>query len=187
MVRRYVLTGAPGSGKTVLLEALRERGHAVVEEAATDVIARQQARGVDEPWEQADFLDLVAGLQRERLREPLPESCELQFHDRSPLCTVALARFLGRPVTAALAAEVDRVIQESTFAPTVFLVRPLGFIEHTAARRVDYEQALEFGEVHVEVYREHGFDIVGVPAADPPTRAATVIAHVGSELGRPLT
>jgi len=39
--RRYVLTGAPGSGKTALLGALRERGHAVVEEAATDVIARQ--------------------------------------------------------------------------------------------------------------------------------------------------
>jgi predicted ATPase len=37
--RRYVLTGAPGSGKTSLLQALAARGWAVVHEAATDVIA----------------------------------------------------------------------------------------------------------------------------------------------------
>jgi len=36
----YVFTGAPGSGKTALLGALRQRGHVVVDEAATEVIAR---------------------------------------------------------------------------------------------------------------------------------------------------
>jgi len=38
--KRYVFTGAPGSGKTALLGALRQRGHVVVDEAATEVIAR---------------------------------------------------------------------------------------------------------------------------------------------------
>ncbi len=38
MPLRYVLTGAPGAGKTVLLHALAREGHAVVAEAATDVI-----------------------------------------------------------------------------------------------------------------------------------------------------
>jgi predicted ATPase len=50
MPRRYVLTGAPGSGKTALLAALSQRGHVVVEEAATDVITRQQARGCDQVY-----------------------------------------------------------------------------------------------------------------------------------------
>jgi predicted ATPase len=35
----YVLTGAPGSGKTAMLRQLEQDGFAVVEEAATDVIA----------------------------------------------------------------------------------------------------------------------------------------------------
>ncbi|MBM0260113.1 AAA family ATPase, partial [Micromonospora sp. 4G55] len=35
----YILTGAPGSGKTAILRQLEIDGHAVVEEAATDVIA----------------------------------------------------------------------------------------------------------------------------------------------------
>lgn len=40
---RYVLTGAPGAGKTAILRQLEIEGHAVVEEAATDVIALAQA------------------------------------------------------------------------------------------------------------------------------------------------
>ena len=44
-MRRYIITGAPGAGKTTIVTALRERGYPVVDEAATDVIAREQAAG----------------------------------------------------------------------------------------------------------------------------------------------
>lgn len=47
MLRCYVLTGAPGTGKTVLGHALRQRGYAVVPEAATDVIAGERATAID--------------------------------------------------------------------------------------------------------------------------------------------
>lgn len=49
-MRRFILTGTPGSGKTALLRRLEIDGHAVVEEAATDVIALRQAEEIDEPW-----------------------------------------------------------------------------------------------------------------------------------------
>jgi predicted ATPase len=45
-MRRFILTGAPGSGKTAIIRQLELDGFAVVEEAATDVIALEQARGV---------------------------------------------------------------------------------------------------------------------------------------------
>ena len=41
-MHRFVLTGAPGSGKTAILRQLEIYGLAVVEEAATDVIATLQ-------------------------------------------------------------------------------------------------------------------------------------------------
>jgi predicted ATPase len=59
-------------------------------------------------------------------------------HDRSVFCTLALARFLGRPVTPGLAAEVARVADAGVFERAVFLLRPLGFIVPTAARRISY-------------------------------------------------
>jgi predicted ATPase len=105
-MERYVLTGAPGAGKTSVLRALRALGFAVVQEAATDVIASAQRRGVDEPWREAGFLDEIAGLQRRRLQEPAmvagrtaagrPAAAgrsvaasgpEVQVHDRSAMHT----------------------------------------------------------------------------------------------------
>ena len=46
MAREFILTGAPGAGKTVILRGLEAKGIDVVEEAATDVIALDQGRGV---------------------------------------------------------------------------------------------------------------------------------------------
>lgn len=61
------------------------------------------------------------------------------------------------------------------------LVQPLGAIENTAPRRITCAAALEFGEVHAEVYREHGFDLYEVPVDEPVARAATVLARVGED------
>ena len=49
-IKRYILTGAPGAGKTAIIRELARRGYAVVDEAATDVIAREHASGNAEPW-----------------------------------------------------------------------------------------------------------------------------------------
>ena len=49
-MRRFILTGTPGAGKTAILRQLEIEGFSVVEEAATDVIALEQAKGVGEPW-----------------------------------------------------------------------------------------------------------------------------------------
>lgn len=164
MLRRYVLTGAPGAGKTTVLRGLQDRGYAVVEEAATDVIAREQLQGVDQPWQEAHFLDRVVGLQRQRQLRPVPADVRVQVYDRSPLCTLALALYLGRPATPTLAQEVARVTQEQVYERDVFFVRPLGFVERTAARRISYHDSLAFEAVHEAVYQEHGFDIVDVLA-----------------------
>ena len=65
-MKRYILTGTPGVGKTAILRWLELDGYGVVEEAATDIIALQQAQGVAEPWTRASFIDSIVNLQRER-------------------------------------------------------------------------------------------------------------------------
>lgn len=54
-MRRFVVTGAPGAGKTAIIRQLEIEGYSVVKEAATDVIAAAQAQGIREPWSEASF------------------------------------------------------------------------------------------------------------------------------------
>ena len=120
-MRRFILTGAPGSGKTAIIRQLELDGFSVVEEAATDVIALAQARGIAEPWTHPSFIDSIAELQRQRQVRASRATDELQFHDRSPICTVALATYLGHPFPDALSRELKRVHRESDLSKACLL------------------------------------------------------------------
>src|SRR5664279_2082671 len=108
-MRRFILTGAPGAGKTAILRQLELEGFSVVEEAATDAIAAAHARGIVEPWMHPSFLDEVARLQRDRQMRASCQPDEVQFHDRCAVCTAALAVYLGYAYTPLLVEELERV------------------------------------------------------------------------------
>ncbi|HWF92161.1 MAG TPA: AAA family ATPase [Terriglobales bacterium] len=82
-MKNFILTGAPGSGKTVILRQFELGGFGVVKEAATDIIALEQAQGVAEPWKQPSLIDAIVALQKQRLSQTLSAPEEIQFHDRS--------------------------------------------------------------------------------------------------------
>ncbi len=182
-MRRFILTGAPGSGKTSLIKILQGRGYTAVGEAATDVIAAEQDSGVDEPWSDPLFIDKIIELQRARQRAALGG---VQFYDRSPVCTLALARYLGHRPPAGLRAEAARIIDDAIYQREVFFVRPLGFIEPTAARRISYEDSLRFEKLHEIEYAALGFRLIDIPAAAPEARADLVesrIRQAGGQAG----
>lgn len=167
----YILTGAPGAGKTAVLRLLETSGHAVVEEAATDVIALANAMGRAEPWRDPAFVDAVVTLQRQRQESVRANTV---FFDRSPVCTLALSRYLDFPTSPLLAGEVDRVVADGVYETTVFFVRNQGFVEPTAARRISFADALAFEKLHEQTYRDLGFHLVEIPAGPLPGRAALV-------------
>jgi len=180
-MRRFILTGAPGAGKTVILRALELHGFGVVEEAATDVIALQQARGVAEPWRDAAFLDAIVELQKIRRVRAAAVDEAIQFHDRSVVCTLALARYLGFAESAALAEELRVIAEERVFEPQVFFLENLGFIAPTEARRITFEESLRFERIHEETYRELGYELVRVKAGSLDDRVAEIVRVVSGD------
>ncbi|RFU82935.1 ATPase [Streptomyces triticagri] len=184
-MRRYVLTGTPGSGKTSILHRLAELGHAVVEEAATSVIAEAQGKGVDEPWTRASFIDDIAALQRRRQSEA-DASGDVQVFDRSPVCTHALATYLGHPVSPALSEELERITSRGIYERQVLFVRNLGFCEPSPARRISFEDSLVFEQIHEQSYRTFGYEIVDIPAGELSHRVAQVNSLI-SRAGWPGT
>ncbi len=173
MIRRFILTGAPGAGKTTILRELAARGHAVVEEAAHPVIAEMTAGGFAEPWLDPSFTDRICRRQADlRAAATAPQ----QFHDRSPVCTLALARYLPQPVSPTLAAEA--AIAPDLYERRVFLVQPLGFIVNTEARRISYADTLKFEAVHIAAYEELGFVLIPIPPGTVEERADIIEAHI---------
>lgn len=177
-MKRYILTGAPGSGKTAILRQLELDGFNVVEEAATDVIAAAQARGIEEPWKHLSFLDQIATLQHDRQIRAAHQPDDIQFHDRSPVCTAALASYLGYPVSALLAGELERIRTESVYQHRVFFIRNLGFIINTDARRITFEETLHFEKIHEAIYRQHGFELIDIT----PGTIADRVSRIKSQL-----
>ena len=172
-MKRFILTGAPGSGKTSILHQLALEGFDVVQEAATDVIAVEQAQGIAEPWKEPSFIDKIVALQKQRLKNAATH--EVQFHDRSVFCTAALAAYLGYPASTVLQQELESVRSGNLFQKEVFFIRNLGFITPTDARRISFEESLRFERIHEETYRSYGFELIFIEPGSVAERAKTIL------------
>lgn len=173
-MNRFILTGTPGAGKTAILRQLEFDGFRVIEEAATDVIALQQAQGIAEPWTDPSFIDTVIQLQRLRQIRTSLESDKTQFHDRSIICTAALTKFLGYPPSNLLSQELQRIKDEKIYRREVFFIRNLGFIAPTEARRISFDDALRFEQLHETTYRELDFEIISIGAGTVQERVTAI-------------
>lgn len=177
-MKRFILTGAPGAGKTAIIRQLELDGLSVVEEAATDVIAAANAQGTPEPWKHPSFIDAIARLQKDRQIRASCQPDEIQFHDRSPVCTAALAVYLGYPFSPLLTSELERIQKEAIYQNQVFFIRKLGFITPTEARRISFEETLRFEKIHEETYRNFGFDLISIEPGTLLERVSIIKAAI---------
>jgi predicted ATPase len=178
-MRRFILTGAPGAGKTAIIRQLKLEGFSVVEEAATDVIAAAQAHGTAQPWTNPSFIDEIARLQKDRQIRATYQADHVQFHDRSAVCTAALAIYLGYPFSPFLSGELERLQREAIYEQRVFFIRNLGFITPTEARRISFDETLRFEKIHEETYKKFGFELVEIAPASLAERVSIVKTAIG--------
>jgi predicted ATPase len=174
-MKRFILTGTPGSGKTSIIHELKTHGYFVVEEAATDVIGLEHIHDNPEPWMQPDFIDKIVRLQKQRQIETSTHPYELQLYDRSPICTYALSRHLGYPPSPCLLEEMRRIERENIYQRQVFFIENLGFCEPTEARKISFEDSLLFEKIHAETYISFGYDLMKIPPHSLSERVRSIM------------
>jgi predicted ATPase len=127
-MKRFILTGVPGAGKTALSlnwslmasgSSRRPQPTLLLWSKRTTLLNRGNI-----PHSSIRLLNY----KRRRQLRASHELDELQFHDRSAVCTAVLAVFLGYPYSEALSAELKRIKTEAIYQKRVFLIQNLGFI-----------------------------------------------------------
>jgi len=177
-MRRFIITGAPGAGKTAIIRQLELDGFSVVEEAATDVIAAAHAQEKADLWRHPSFIDAIAHLQKDRQIRASYQPDEVQFHDRCVVCTAALAVWLGHPFSPFLAGELERIKKEAIYQNRVFFIRNLGFVTPTEARRISFDETVRFEKIHEKTYRDFGFELVPVEPGSLVERVGIIKAAI---------
>jgi predicted ATPase len=172
-MRRIVITGGPGAGKTTLVAALSKRGFTTVAESARQVIAERLARGeTPRPSPEA--------FAREILRRDVekyfaqPANSELVFYDRNVIEAIAMLH----EATPLPEPELQGPLATYPFFKTVFALPPWEAIYRTDTER-DHSFAHSERVYHelVRWYRSCGYAVHHVPRAPVEQRAKHVL-HV---------
>lgn len=167
----YVLTGGPCSGKTTLINELKDRGYSVLPEAARVVIAAQLAEGKTIEQIVADPLSLQHVIIGHKLElQGQASTDEVLFLDRGVPDDVAYYRKFGLQPDHVLQSGIERSRYRKIFL--------LDMIEFTGdAER--YESPEEATWLHEEIgraYRELGYEVIQVPVLPVSERADFVLA-----------
>jgi len=174
--RWQVITGAPCSGKTTLIQALAGLGHRVVPETARAYIDQCLARGMTLSQIKADPLQFEQKILLEKvaLETTLPKD-QLIFMDRAIPDSVAYYRFEGLDPAEPL--RYSRTVRYET----VFLLELLEFKQDTV-RTEDAQGAARLEAMLADCYASLGYAVVRVPVMGIDDRIELIRRHLGRKI-----
>ena len=173
MIKRVVISGCSGGGKSTLLAALAVQGFEVVQEPGRRVIAEERASGGDAlPWlNTRAFVDRLVAMSTNDLNT---DSDGWIFFDRGFVDAMsALSQITGDPLP-------DCLYNGHHYHPRVFLTPPwLEIFENDADRRHGFSQAVEEFERLELVYPALGYEVITVPKTSVEQRVTFVLRQLG--------
>lgn len=178
--RWVVITGAPSSGKTSVIEDLRARGYAVQDEVARDLIEECLRRGLSVEdvrrdggkQLQRDILRLKMG------REALLDPDECVFMDRGMPDSISYFRLAGLDVQAAVQASLKfRYAAVFIFDRLPLVSDGIRSEDESVAQKID-------GMLRAD-YKSLGYDPVSVPVMPVVARSDFILENLKLPLHAP--
>lgn len=172
-MNRIIITGGPGSGKTSLLKALRNKGMQCFDEIARAVIEEQQAKkGQKTPWQDVTgFTELVYENTLAKFDEPISN---FAFVDRGLPDNIAYLKHYGGLIST----QWKTFNYFDFYYPTVFLLPAWEAIyEQDPQRLQSYTEAQALHKELVKTYRDLGFEIIQLQKTTVSKRVTAVIQY----------
>jgi len=156
----YVITGGPGFGKTMLVEALRAKGYLCSGEFARELILSQQEIGGDNlPWKNPRLFQQTVLKKRKDFFDSIPDGA-IAFADRAIPDQLAFARYKGFGTPEVLVSAAS----EYRYASKVFVTPPWPEIYvNDPIRTETFDEAFQIHQIVVETYRNLNYQIIELP------------------------
>ena len=170
---RFVVTGAPGTGKSSVISLLGDR-HATVSEPARELIAEHAAQTGEATLDGRPELFLTRLVQRSIDDFRSGSGATVVFFDRGLPDCVAYAAVLGMDREPLL-----EQANEFRYDSPVFIAPPWKEIDTTdALRRATFEQVETFHFHLRSAYLQLGYGLIELPKISPSGRVEVVTEHL---------
>lgn len=170
-----VITGAPGAGKTALIEELARRGFGTVAEAARAILREPGGMAL----RAGDPLGFARAMLARELADlaAVPNDGAWTIFDRGIGDSSGFLRLAGLDPPA----ELKLLATSSRYSGPVFLAPAWQDIFHGDAERVQtWSEALASGEAVAAAWRALGYELIELPRSSPAARADFVEAELAA-------
>ena len=158
-MKRYIITGAPGTGKTTLIKALQRKGYTTFEEVSRKIIiSEQRINGVKTPWQDmVGFTNLVFDQTVNALTVPITE---FSFVDRGLADNIAYLQLKNSSISP----KFLNFDYKKYYHSTVFVLPIWEEIYKQDEQRLQsFQEAEKLQFLLVKTYKKLGFSIEPVP------------------------
>jgi len=170
-MKKYVLTGGPGIGKTTAIEILASMGYHVAPEIARMVIEEQKIKDSDVlPWKDlSKFQEKVA---EEQLKMENTILADIVFMDRSIIDGHGYSK-LANVESPILIGKVAKNRYDK-----IFVLDPLPHFENDGLRFENPEEALIVHQAIIDAYKHFGYEPIFVPVLPPQERVEYILGMI---------
>ncbi|MGB0895712.1 MAG: AAA family ATPase [Flavobacteriaceae bacterium] len=171
-MKRILLIGSPGSGKTTVLSELEKRGYVCFQEVSREIILEAQQRGIEQLFlSNPDEFNQKLLSGRIAQFEACTQHQEFVFIDRGLPDIIAYNNYINVP-------SEPKVIKASTelVYDFVFLFPAWKKIfKNDNERYESFEEALKIQDNLKDTYATYGYEICEVPIGDISERANYIL------------
>ncbi|OJJ15021.1 hypothetical protein BKI52_39840 [marine bacterium AO1-C] len=174
-IRRFIITGGPGTGKSTLLAHLKQRDVLVFEEVSRRLIQEQhQQPNPALPWINLPlFAELCLEQMMTQHADAQPQC--LNFYDRAIPDIIAYLRNGGEAVPTVY----EQILREKTYEKRVFFAPPWPQIYvNDQERPQKYEESCRISALLKETYEQLGYQLITLPKTSCEARVKFIMEEL---------
>ncbi len=174
-----VIIGGPGSGKTTLIEGLKQRGYCCYPEISREVIMEARQQGIEQLFLEQPLLfsELLLNGRKKQYRQAIEENHEIVFLDRGIPDVLAYMHYIGDSYPASF----DDACREHKYTK-IFILPPWKDIYVSDDARYETFEQSELLYHHLkETYSAYGYDMVEVPKDNIDQRILFILRQLSAD------